>query len=75
MFGKIFLRNIYVWKTILLKACFATLLKSHCIDLIVTNSLGSFQNCVIETGVSDFYKMIVTVMKTSYRKIESRVIN
>ena len=35
-----------------------------------------FQNsCVIEAGLSDFHKMIGTVMKTSYRKIEPRVIN
>ena len=47
-----------------------------CTDLILTNRPGSFQNsCVIETGLSDFQKMIVTVMKTSYWKIEPRVIN
>ena len=46
------------------------------IDLILTNCPGSFQNSfVIETGLPDFHKMIVTVMKTSYRKIEPRVIN
>ena len=50
--------------------------KPTCIDLILRNCPGSFQNsCVIETGLSDFHKMIVTVMKTSYRKIEPRVIN
>ena len=50
--------------------------KPTCIDLILTNCPGSFQNsCVTETGLSDFHKMAVTVIKTSYRKIESRVIN
>ena len=50
--------------------------KPTCIDLILTNCPESFQNfCVTETGLSDFHKMAVTVMKTSYRKIESRVIN
>ena len=50
--------------------------KPTCIDLILTNCPGSFQNsCVVETGLSDFYKMIVTVMKTSYWKIEPRVVN
>ena len=45
-------------------------------DLILTNCPRSFQNsCVIEIGLSDFHKMIVTVMKTSYRKIEPRVRN
>ena len=50
--------------------------KPTCIDLILTNCPRSFQNsCVIETGLSDFHNMIVTVMKTSYRKIEPMVIN
>ena len=49
--------------------------KPTCIDLILANCRRSFQNSgVIETGLSDFHTMIVTVMKTSYRKIESRVI-
>ena len=56
--------------------CYRNPDKRTCIDLILTNCPGSFQNsCVIETGLSDFHKMIVTVMKTSYRKIEPRVIN
>ena len=41
-----------------------------CIDLILTNSPYNFQNsCVVETGLSDFHNMIVTIMKTSYEKI------
>ena len=56
--------------------CYKNPDKPTCIDLILTNCTGSFQNsCVIETGLSDFHKMIVTVMKTSYRKTEPRVIN
>ena len=56
--------------------CYKNPDKTTCTDLIVTNCPGSFQNsCVIERGLSDFCKMIVTVMKTSYRKIEPRVIN
>ena len=46
--------------------------KHTCIDLTLRNCPGS---CVIETGLSDFHTMIVTVMKISYRKIEPRVIN
>ena len=56
--------------------CYKNPDKPTCIDLILTNSSGSFQNsCVIGTGLSDFHKIIVTVMKASYRKIEARVIN
>ena len=56
--------------------CYKNPDKPTCIDLILTNCPGSFQNsCVIETGLSDFRKMIFTAMKTSYRKIEPSVIN
>ena len=56
--------------------CYKNPDKPTCIDLILTNCPGSFQNsCVIETDLSDFHMMIVTVMTTSYRKIELRVIN
>ena len=45
--------------------------KPTCVDLNLTNCLDSFQTyCVIETGLLDFHKIIVTVMKTSYPKIE-----
>ena len=37
--------------------CYKNPDKPTCIDLILTNCPGSFQNfCVIETGFSDFYK-------------------
>ena len=47
-----------------------------CTDLILTNSPYSFQNsCAIETGLSDFHKMTVTVMKTTYEKLKPRITN
>ena len=43
--------------------CYKNPGKSTCVDVILKNSLESFQNyCVIEAGLSDFHKMIVTVM-------------
>ena len=45
-----------------------------CIDLVLTNCPRSFQNsCVLETGLSDTLKMMVTVMETTYRKLKSRI--
>ena len=45
--------------------CFKNPESPSCIDLILTNNPYSFQNSwVIETGLSDFHKMIVLVMKT-----------
>ena len=38
------------------------------INLIVRNSSSRFQNsCAIETGQSDFHKMTITVMKTTFQ--------
>ena len=46
-----------------------------CIDLILTNSLRIFQNtCVFETGLSDFHKMTVTVMKLHFPKQKPKII-
>ena len=40
-----------------------------CIDLFLTNSRNSFQNSgVVEAGLSDFHRIIVTVMKTSFQR-------
>ena len=56
--------------------CYKNPQNPSCIDLILTNSPYSFQNsCVIETGLSDFDKMTVTVTKTSYEKLKPRIIS
>ena len=48
--------------------CFKNLLKPSCIDLIITNRPKSFQNSVtVETRLSDFHKMTLTVMKVFYK--------
>ena len=73
---KVFCSNYNLTSMINKPTCYKNPDKLTCIDLILTNCPGSFQNsCVIETGLSDFHKMIVTVMKASYWKIEPRVIN
>ena len=46
-----------------------------CIDLIITNSAHSFQDTnVIFTGLSDFHKMVFSVLKTTFRKNKAREI-
>ena len=48
-------------------ACYKIPENASCIDLVLTNNPNSFQNSgVIETGLSDFHEMMVTVMKTTY---------
>ena len=44
------------------------------IDLILTNSLHNFQNSsVVETGLSDFNRMIVTVLKTTFQRLPLKI--
>ena len=46
-----------------------------CIDLILQNNPKYFQNsCVVETDLSDFHRMTVTVMKTTFKKFKPRTI-
>ena len=43
-----------------------------CIDLILPNVPRSFQTtCVIETGLSDFHLMTLTVMRKSFQKVKT----
>ena len=45
------------------------LYNKSCIDLFLTICSQTFQNSVtIETGVSDFHKMVITVLKFFYNK-------
>ena len=47
-----------------------------CIDLILTNVPRTFQStCVIETGLSDFYLMTLTIMTKTFKKQRPRIIN
>ena len=55
--------------------CFKNPENPSCSDLILTNSAYSFQNsCVMETGLSDFHKMIISVMKTTFQKLKPRIV-
>ena len=47
-----------------------------CIDFILTNAPQKFQStCVLETGLSDFHLMTVTVMRKIFKKLKPRTIN
>ena len=48
--------------------CFKNPNNPSCIDLFLTNRQCFQQTHAIETGISDFHKMVVTVMKTHYKK-------
>ena len=69
--------EIYNMKNIIReKTCFKNPNNPSCIDLIITNRPKSFQNSmVIETGLSDFHKMCITVMKMYYSKQKPTIIH
>ena len=57
------------------KTCFKNPINPTCIDLIITNRPKSFQEPeVIETGLSDFHKMILTVKKVFYNKQKPKIV-
>ena len=46
------------------------------IDLMLTKSVRSFQNsCALETGLSEFHKMAVTVLKSYLKKKQPKIIS
>ena len=56
--------------------CFKNILNPSCIDLIITNRPKSFQNSkVVETGISDFHKLTITVLKTKFKRYPPSVIS
>ena len=51
------------------KTCFKSVENPSCIDLILTNNAMAFQNtATVFTGLPDFHKLVLTVLKTSITK-------
>ena len=56
--------------------CYKNADDPSCIDLILTNKPSYFQmTTVSETGLSDFHKLTVTTLKSSYLKQEPKIFN
>ena len=46
-----------------------------CIDLFLTNAIRSFKDTqLFETGLSDFHKLVVTVLKSTFPKSPPKII-
>ena len=67
--------NSYSLTSLLTKrACGKNPSKPSFTDLILTNWPKYFQNSnIIKTGLSDFHKMVVTAMKTTFRKVKAKI--
>ena len=67
--------NSYGFKSLIkVPTCFKNPENPSCINLILTSNPLHFPNSgVVETGLSDFHKMIVTVMKTTNQKLDPKI--
>ena len=55
--------------------CFKSVENPSCVDLSLTNCSNSFQSIfVISTGISDCHKMIITVLKRTFKKARPKEI-
>ena len=71
---KLFCETYDLRSLIKVPTCYKNPEKPSCIDLLLTNRPKSFQNSsVVKTGLSDFHKMTVTVMKNAFEKFKPRV--
>ena len=53
--------------------CYKSLSNQNCIDLVIANRSSSFQNTkTIPTSLSDFRKMVITVLKQIFRRSSSK---
>ena len=67
--------NAYNLSTLIKEpTCYKNPDNPSCIDLILTNSPRSFQGfCVGETGLYDFHKLVVTIMKTTFQRLPPKI--
>ena len=73
---KSFCENYGLKNLIRQPTCYKNPSNPVCIDLILTNVPRSFQStCVVETGLSDFHLMTLTVMRKSFKKYQPKIIN
>ena len=55
--------------------CYKNPENPSCIDLFLTNCPRSFHNtCLYETGLSDFHKLVVTILRTSFEPLPPKII-
>ena len=55
--------------------CYKNIDNPSCIDLFLTNSAKSFEStCTIEAGLSDFHKLVVTVLNEKHERMPPKVI-
>ena len=70
-----FLDQFHVKNLVKEPTCYKNPDNPSCVDLFITNNSRSFmKTTTVSTGLSDFHKMIVTVMRTTFPKTEPLVV-
>ena len=55
--------------------CYENLDNPSCIDLFLTNRPKCFQSSMtMDTGISDFHKLVITVLEIYYKKQKPKII-
>ena len=69
--------DTYDLKSLIIESiCYKNPNKPSCIDLLLKNKLQHFRHsCIIETGLPNFHRMTITVMKATFEKFQPRVVN
>jgi len=71
---KSFCEDLDLKSLINVPTCFKALDNPSCIDLILTNFQKRFPfSTTIETGLSDFHKLVLTVLNDNFKKLSPRI--
>ena len=58
------------------ETCFKSIENSSCIDLFLTNKPNIFFNTsTINTGISDYHKMVATVLRKTFQRAQPKVVS
>ena len=58
------------------KTCFKSMNNPTCVDLFISNKEKCFKSALtIDTGLSDFHKMVLDVLKKKFERAKPKVIN
>ena len=72
---KYFCGDYHLQNLILEPTCFKNILNPSSIDVMLTNQTKSFyQSKTIETGLSDFHRLTITILKTKFPKKSPKII-
>ena len=68
--------NTYNFKNLIKEpTCFKNVDNPSCVDLILTNKSSHFQHSIsIESGLSDFHKLTITMMKAGFQKLQPKIL-